>query len=77
MEALLADRIERITPDTVGKLRAVHAVKPDQFYRWHTVSARETTRSCGPAEKASHLNSRYLGRSYYPTGMIEWCLLLS
>ena len=45
MEALLADRIERITPDTVEKLRAVHeegitfprlTVEPDQFYRWHT-----------------------------------------
>ena len=45
MEALLADRIERITPDMVEKLRAVHeegiiflrlTVKPDQFYHWHT-----------------------------------------
>lgn len=44
MEALLADRIHKITPETVEKLRAVYeegiafqrlTVEPDDFYRWH------------------------------------------
>lgn len=46
MEALQADRIHKITPETVEKLRAVFeegvafprlTVEPEEFHRWHSM----------------------------------------
>lgn len=44
MDPLLVDTLDKITPQTVSKLREVHEesttfpmqVEPAEFYRWHT-----------------------------------------